>query len=354
MKTFVLSFVLFAFCAALPGQTIRLVNPSFEDAPRPGRAPEGWLDCGFKGETPPDIQPDPTFSVYKEPFDGETYLGLVVRDNNTWESVGQPLTTPLLKGQCYAFTLQLARSETYISVSRTTSETANYTTPTILRIWGGNGYCNKEELLAVSGIVLNHRWEKNRFILKPSQDWDYIYLEAYFVENHKFVYNGNILIDNASDLTPIDCELANSDSLDVTLNQSDRPSTPSILPAESIPTNIPDWDIISPESIEEMEKMITDNLPLIDFNGRETNIYRTHYVAQIAEAIKTFPDNLYILSVKKDVHDYKVNQLRTAFQHYGVSEELLTVRIMNEADAEREWTAKGLVNGLMLRYTSND
>lgn len=77
--------------------TIQLTNPSFEDVPRHSRVPRGWYDCGFPGESAPDTQPDPTFQVNKAAADGETYLGLVVRDNDTWESISQKLTRPVEK-----------------------------------------------------------------------------------------------------------------------------------------------------------------------------------------------------------------------------------------------------------------
>ena len=93
------------------GEPIHLTNPSFEDIPRYSRPPVGWFDCaknfGFKGETPPDTQPSGAFSVSKAPYDGSTYLGMVVRDNDTWESVSQRLSKPMQKGQCYEFSIYI-------------------------------------------------------------------------------------------------------------------------------------------------------------------------------------------------------------------------------------------------------
>ena len=110
-------------------ELIQLINPSFEDMPRHSKAPRAWSDCGFKGESAPDIQPSGIFSVTKPAADGNTYLGLVVRDNDTWESVGQELSKPLEKGKCYSFSISLCRSELYISISRLSDQTANYTAP---------------------------------------------------------------------------------------------------------------------------------------------------------------------------------------------------------------------------------
>ena len=157
-------------------EVITLQNPSFEDMPRPGKPPRNWFDCGFQGETPPDVQPDPTFSVSKMPVDGGTYLGMVVRDNDTWESVSQKLSSPLKKGKCYEFSLHLSRSELYISVSRTSDETANYTTPAKLRIYGGYGHCDKQFLLAETKVIINHRWLEYKFRFEPIEDYNYIIL----------------------------------------------------------------------------------------------------------------------------------------------------------------------------------
>ena len=71
-----------------PPSVIKLLNPSFEDIPRNSRAPMGWTNCGFPAETPPDVHPDPMnqFQVGMTPQNGSTYLGMVVRDNDTWEN----------------------------------------------------------------------------------------------------------------------------------------------------------------------------------------------------------------------------------------------------------------------------
>ena len=198
-----ISSYLFSF--AQPG-VVKLNNPSFEDTPQPSKEPRGWYNCGHLGESPPDIQPNPQFKVEKEPADGGSYLGLVVRDNETWESVGQRLKAPLKGGTCYDFKISLARSQYYVSLSRSTGDEVNYTTGAKIRIWGGNSeYCDKAELLAETGRINNSRWMENSFKLEPSVDYNYITIEAYYVTPTLFAYNGNILLDNASDMVPMPC-----------------------------------------------------------------------------------------------------------------------------------------------------
>lgn len=186
---------------------IFLRNPSFEDMPRNSAAPKGWTDCGFMGESPPDVHPDPQFEfhVSKPAQHGATYLGMVTRENETYESVGQQLTQPLSAEQCYVFSIQLARSEVYLSRSRKTNQPSNYVTPIKLMIYGGYSTCDKRELLGQSALVRNYDWEEYRFRLRATAPYTHIVLVAYYKQPSMFPYNGNILLDNAQPLRPIDC-----------------------------------------------------------------------------------------------------------------------------------------------------
>ncbi|MBK6545303.1 MAG: OmpA family protein [Saprospiraceae bacterium] len=192
---------------------IFLQNGSFEGSPQCCQAPNGWVDCGHKGETPPDIQPalgngnTPLFSVTKIAFQGNTYLGMVVRENETYERVAQRLIKPLLKGKCYSFSIYLCRSDTYLSASNKDkpSDLKQFTEPVILRIWGGEAYCNQKQLLAESPLVDNTDWKKFEFEFEPKYDLNYLELEAFYKTPVLFPYNGNILLDNASHLSIIPC-----------------------------------------------------------------------------------------------------------------------------------------------------
>ncbi len=222
-RSFMEKMVLAAFFGLFLGQTmaqkssaskkqpaeppIFLVNASFEDIPKSGEPPTGWSDCGQQTESPPDVQPG-HFSVTKPAQHGNSYLGLVVRDNETWEAVSQRLSRPIEAGKCYNWSLQLCKSEIYMSLSRKTNEQVNYATPAKIRIWGGSGYCNKKELLAESAAIVNSRWLNYDFRLQPKQTHTYIVIEAYYKTPILFFYNGNILIDNAGPITPIPCHAA--------------------------------------------------------------------------------------------------------------------------------------------------
>jgi len=208
--------VLLFFCFSTVGysqsDTIKVTNPSFEGNPLEGgnfsRLPYGWMDCGFRGETAPDVHPvrGGNFSVAKGPSHGDTYIGMVVRDNDTWEKISQKLTRPLQRDKCYKFSIDAARSEMYFSQSRMTDKPANYVTPIKLRIYGGTEYCGKEELLGETSLVDNTRWLSFAFRFEPIADYSYIVLEAFYKTPTMYPYNGNILIDNASHIVEIPCD----------------------------------------------------------------------------------------------------------------------------------------------------
>lgn len=198
-------WILFLFIGpSLPiiGQeSISLRNPSFEGSPKVGDTPSAWRNCGFKGESPPDIQPCNAFGVTATAIDGATYLGMVARDNDTWEKVGAKLSDELEAGMVYEFRIHLCRSENYESASRLTYQPANYTTPVVLRIFGGNKYCEKAQLLGVSPPVDHTEWGTYRFTLSPGESYSHILLEAYYADRRGEAYCGNILIDHASDFS---------------------------------------------------------------------------------------------------------------------------------------------------------
>lgn len=201
--------------------TIMLVNASFEDIPQHSRQPSGWNDCGFAGESSPDTQPNNEFAVTKPAAHGMTYLGMVVRDNDTYESVSQRLTRPLTTGDCYSFSIMLARSEKYVSLSRRTEEVVNYDTPAKLRIYGGFGHCDRRELLGESDLVTNFGWAEFQFKLEPGSNYTYLVLEAYYDTPVLFPYNGNLLVDGASGLQPVACSepLPEPESEPVAINE---------------------------------------------------------------------------------------------------------------------------------------
>ncbi|HMX39360.1 MAG TPA: OmpA family protein [Saprospiraceae bacterium] len=203
---------------------IYLQNPSFEDTRAPGRTPAGWTDCGAAQESPPDVQPG-SFDVTTLPKHGTSYLGLVVRDNETWEAVSQRLSRPLEANQCYEFSIDLCKAEHYKSLSKTTNQPTDYVTPVRLLVWGGNGACGKQELLYETPIITNTRWITTVFRLHPSKgNYSHIMLEAYYRTPVLFPYNGNVMLDNASPIKQIPC---NPEAMPDMVEKKEKPSTPA-------------------------------------------------------------------------------------------------------------------------------
>ena len=187
---------------AVGQDTIRLKNPSFEDIPRRGTPGytqlSGWTDCTlykFTGESPVDIHPGKFWNNNLPASDKKTYLGMVVRDNYTWESVTQLLEKPLQAGKCYTLSLNLAKSNIYISYSHITQKEANYNTPIVLRIYGSNYPCHETVLLAESDPVKNESWQIYSFDFMPKSDLNYITFQAFYKVPIMVPYNGNILVD---------------------------------------------------------------------------------------------------------------------------------------------------------------
>ncbi len=187
-------------------QKIQLKNASFEDTPRHSQTPRDWIDCGFPGESEPDVQPSGEFGVTMLPQDGDTYLGLVVRDNSTWERVSQRLSGPMEGGKCYEFSIYLAKSPQYLSQSRVTDEKVNYVRNAKIRIYGGFSPCHRQQLLAESPLISSYNWRQFNFKFEPTDDFTYITFEAFYQTPNLFPYNGNILLDNASALTVVPCK----------------------------------------------------------------------------------------------------------------------------------------------------
>ncbi|MDX1684903.1 MAG: OmpA family protein [Saprospiraceae bacterium] len=215
-------FLVVFFLKIACGQSkIELQNPSFEGPPHQGDLPMNyissvtpfnpipdWTDCGFKQETPPDLHGDSTgfFGVVRAPQHGRSFLGMVVRYNDTWERVSQKLPEPLIGGKCYKISLYLARDTSYKSATRENQRVEkSFSQPCVLRIHGGNGYCAAQEMLCETVPIKNVDWRKYEFILKPKENWNYIEFEAFYKTPVLFPYNGNILLDNTSAIEEIPC-----------------------------------------------------------------------------------------------------------------------------------------------------
>jgi hypothetical protein len=202
--------------------TIYLKNPSFEGIPTRGQLNNwnlpDWEDCSpyyFPDESPPDVHPVPTggWGVISKAFDGQTYLGMVVRETGTWEMVSQKLNKNLMPGQCYIFHAYLSISDAYKSRTKLSPDALQDFSPAVIfRIWGGNEDCERLELLAKSPPVGVPGWKEYHFLFKPTREIKTITLEAFYhlrkdeyKDVKEWAYNGHILVDNLSPIIEFPC-----------------------------------------------------------------------------------------------------------------------------------------------------
>ena len=217
-------FSLFISLIAHTQDTLHFIqNPSFEDQPSRGgyynnavsypvNPIEDWFDCGklfFPNETSPDIHGKTTkyWNIKQNPSHGETFLSLTLRDNYTWESLSQELLQDVEQGKCYSFTLDLCRSDSYMSGSRLFKESASflYVVPAVLMVWAGDELCVQDELLYKTTPIKNKDWQSYEIKFSPKKSYKYISIEAYYEDVSK-IENGHILIDNISPFIVTECK----------------------------------------------------------------------------------------------------------------------------------------------------
>jgi len=182
---FIISTI-FATSWAQDDKVVELDNASFEGIPHDAVTPNGWNPCGI--DSSPDILPGP-WGVYQKPTDGNTFLGLITRENKSWEALGQKLKRPLKKHKCYKFSVDLSTSPAY----------AGYSKPVRLRVWVSKTLCERTKLVATSPTIDHYEWKTYDFMFSTEEDtYRYIIIEAYYKEPAIYFYRGNILIDNFS------------------------------------------------------------------------------------------------------------------------------------------------------------
>lgn len=201
-------------------QNIKLRNGGFEDRARQGTSNEdqvikGWFDCGridFPAETPPDIhqgvnRKEAFWDNEQASAQGSTYLGMVVRETDSFESLSQKLSLPLKAGKCYSFSVYLSMSPTYFShVSNGGANKKNFSQPIVMVMYGANGFCGEAEVLFESPLVDHSEWKLYNFKIEPSRDYNYIKIAAKWKSPVLFPYNGHVLVDGASDFKLIPCD----------------------------------------------------------------------------------------------------------------------------------------------------
>ena len=202
MKYYILSALLFiCFNMICWGQNeIQWVNPSFEGTAGPKLVPGGWESHSFEGQSPPDTHPCNCGGVKQVAAEGETYLGLLVKEENVWQSVGQATAQVLEAGYRYRFSVQACRSYRYLHLEASTGLLENHGRAVILRLWGGTYQEPFKYLLSETTAIEDQEWTSYDFAFRLEYPVNYLTFEAYFESGTEEAYNGNVLID---DLAPI-------------------------------------------------------------------------------------------------------------------------------------------------------
>lgn len=247
----------------LSGQdTVFLNNGSFEDTPHQGSHSfptiRGWYDCGtaiFRGETPPDIHPQNFWDVTTQAQDGNTYLGMVARYNESYEMLGQRINTPLLADECYTFKVHLSMSDVYLSNTHRNQITKeSFTTPCVLRLYGGTGLCAETQLLAESEAIDHTEWREYEFLIQPKREYRYLMIGIFYKTPSLWAYNGNILVDNITPIIPTNCP---GEEVLAEILPVNRPAPPSPIKVEE-PEDEPEEVVadvpVKPEPVQETSR----------------------------------------------------------------------------------------------------
>ncbi|MEI6124608.1 MAG: PKD domain-containing protein [Bacteroidota bacterium] len=163
--------------AQCSGTVLTVNNPSFEGTPQPHVTPPGWDIC-MPGLTP-DTQPG-SWGVTLPASNGSSYIGLVYAPSiNYQEGAGQTLSSAMVAGTTYNFTIDLATPASADPI------TAILLPPWCdqLQLWGGmagvNSGCDMSELLWTSPTVLNTTWQTYPITFTPTSNWNHILFLIY-------------------------------------------------------------------------------------------------------------------------------------------------------------------------------
>ena len=164
-------------------------NPSLEGNGGINKLPWGWSKCTVGGPSSPDIQPG-YWNVSLSPSDGVSYVGVICRLNNTWESFTTKLNDTIYggdRGDAYAFLIDLSRSDKYFGYNDSAAT---------LKIWGGTSDCDKGVLLWESNPVSSiNQWRTDTVYFQTNEDTiTHLTFEPGYKNGAQ--HRGNVLIDN--------------------------------------------------------------------------------------------------------------------------------------------------------------
>lgn len=177
-----------------------ILNGGFETGtPGASSLPKYWYNCGSKGYTPPNLHSSKLenniFDVKTIAFEGQQFVSLVVRKDQSLECIGQRLQSILQKDSIYSLDLQLNFSETFNS--RTDLNSKNETSFSMaadLEIYAINP-SGQYILLDVYTDINNPTWKNYNTTFKASENFVALEFRTYFQFDQLLPYNGHLLID---------------------------------------------------------------------------------------------------------------------------------------------------------------
>lgn len=181
---------LFLLPTAQPdSRTIAWENPGLEALPSEVFRMAGWAIWG-KGATP-DIQPG-RWGVSNKPAEGDSFIGLVTREDRSTEGIWQKLSKPIPAGQCHYLTVWLARHGDY----------SGHRLPLSLQVRGSQGTDGPIIDLAITPPITHKDWRLYTLEFTAPQALDRIVLEGSPVPGAVIAYRGNLLVDGLSGISP--------------------------------------------------------------------------------------------------------------------------------------------------------
>ncbi|PHN01802.1 hypothetical protein CRP01_35560 [Flavilitoribacter nigricans DSM 23189 = NBRC 102662] len=316
------------YSLAAQSTVIQWSNPSFEDIPGPGRPPLGWYFCGPPEETPPDVQPVALMNVTQRAIHGKTYAGLVVRDNNTQETLGQSLEQPLQKDSCYLLRFYACRSKSFASYSRLTGEPMDFSEPVKLQIWAGDQHCQRKLLLVETQAIRDTNWREYEVRLQPSYDCSQLFFSATYYNTGK-AYNGHLLIDHLSPIVPASCN---------------GPAEPRAVPV----------DYGGGSENADLSRKVQEKLAGIRWERNGFSLHQEFFTApgssgqwiagnraiyEISQYLKAVPDALLTVAVgprKDPLVQHHIRLLAAEFMAAGLPPERCLIRPMKKRDLKKE------------------
>ncbi|PCJ84311.1 MAG: hypothetical protein COA57_09400 [Flavobacteriales bacterium] len=214
-RAILIGFFLFAInqimaqCGGPPPPPLSFINPSFEGPSCAGCQPGPWVDCGGT----PDTQPG-QWGFTQAPSDGNSYVSFLQSGSSAggyYEGSSQQLSSCMIAGQVYSFSVDLAHSAVY-----NTAVPGNCYSS--FEIWGTNGLCGQSELLWQSGPITNTSWQTFNITLIPTSAWCYVTFRPYWISNCSGYVN--VMVDNLGPMLPIVPTLQMNVNADISCTQT--------------------------------------------------------------------------------------------------------------------------------------